>query len=173
MNLSGVNTNADPVTDFAPLPIGDYPAIVESEEGKMSKAGDEMLILKFKIVDGPGKNRVIFHNLNLNHSTSEKAKEIAEGQLSAIREAVGIAKDKLKDTQQLFNRPLLIRLGVEASPGYEAKNVIKSWKSLEKVPTAGGTSKPSTPPTSSPTSSAPTKDATPFDPSSHTDDIPF
>jgi hypothetical protein len=147
-NLNGVNTNAEPQSsDFEPLVPGDYKAIVDSEESKTSKAGDEYLILKFKIIDGPGKNRVIFHNLNLWHSSSPKAKEIAEGHLSAIREAAGIPKDRFSDTQQLFNRPMLIRLGIEASPGYDPKNVIKSWKSLSSVPTAGGSSKPSTLPT--------------------------
>ena len=173
MNLNGVNTDADPSKDFEPLAIGDYPAIVEGEETKYSKAGDEMLILKFKIVDGPGKNRVIFHNLNLWHSTSEKAKEIAEGQLSAIREAVGIPKGNLKDTQQLQNRPLSIRLGIEATPGYEPKNVIKSWKALGKSPTAGGTSGQSIPPTSS-TGSSVTRTPSDADVRAHEDDlIPF
>lgn len=147
-SLNGVNTNAEPAKDFEVLPIGDYKAIIESEESKSSKAGDEYLVFKFKIIDGPAKNRVLFHNLNLWHSTSAKAKEIAEGHLSAIREASGIAKDALRDTQQLFNRPMTIRVGIEHDAQYGDKNKITSWKPVGNSPLVGGTSRPSTPPTS-------------------------
>jgi len=152
-SLNGVNTNAEPAKDFEVLPIGDYKAVIESEETKFSKAGDEYLVFKFKIVDGPAKNRVLFHNLNLWHSTSAKAKEIAEGHLAAIRDATGIPKDNLKDTQQLFNRLMTIRLAVEHDAQYGDKNKITSWKPVGNSPSAGGNLSRTTQPTSG-TSSA-------------------
>ena len=147
-SLNGVNTNAEPAKDFEVLPVGDYKAVIESEESKRSRAGDEYLVFKFKIIEGPAKNRVLFHNLNLWHQTSPKAKEIAEGHLSAIREASGIAKEALRDTHQLFNRPMTIRLGIEHDAQYGDKNKITSWKPVGNSHSAGGTSRQTTPPTS-------------------------
>lgn len=161
-SLNGVNTNATPSEDFAPLPAGEYKVIIEGEESKVSKKGDEYLKLKVKVIDGPSKNRVLFTNLNLWNSNPQ-AKEIAERELAAIKVAVGL--QNISDTAQLFNRPLLARVGQRETLDYGVQNEIKGWKSLAVAPTAGGNSKPSTPPTASTPSSA-------SGPTPHEDDIP-
>lgn len=150
-NLNGVNTNATPSEDFSPLPVGEYKVIIEAEESKISKKGDEYLKLKVKVIDGPSKNRVLFTNLNLWNS-NPTAKEIAERELAAIKVAAGL--QNITDTAQLFNRPMIAKVGQRVSEEYGVQNEIKGWKSLTVAPTVGGNLKPSTPPTSSPTSSA-------------------
>lgn len=167
-SLNGVNTNAEPSGDFEPLPIGDYPAVITKDEVKSAKSGNgDYLSLSIKVIDGQYKNRTLFTILNL-WNANPKAKEIAERELAAIKAAVGVTD--LRDTSQLHNKPLIVRLGIDSSPGYEPKNKITGWKPIASVPTAGGNLAKATPPTSSPTSSAPTKE---FDPSAHEDDIPF
>jgi hypothetical protein len=152
-SLNGVNTNATPSEEFQILPAGDYKVIIESEEVKSSKSGKgDYINFKVKVIDGPYKNRVLYTILNL-WNENEKAKEIAERDLAAIKVAVGL--NEIRDTSQLFNRPLLAKVGQEHSEQWGDKNVIKGWKSLTAVPTAGGNSKPSIPPTSGTTSSAP------------------
>lgn len=163
-SLNGVNTNATPTEEFEVLPVGDYKVIIESEESKISKKGDEYLKLKVKVIDGPAKNRVLFTNLNLWNSNPQ-AKEIAERELAAIRTAVGL--QNITDTAQLFNRPLLAKVGQRDAGEWGIQNEIKGWKSLSVAPTAGGNSKPSIPPTSSGTSSA----KSPND--GYIDDVPF
>lgn len=150
-SLAGVNTNAAPADDFSPIPIGEYTAIISKDEIKTAKSGNgDYLSMTVKIVDGEYKNRTIFTILNLWNS-NPKAKEIAERELSSIKEAVGVTE--LRDTSQLHNKPLVIRVGIDASGGYEPKNTIKGWKSVGKPHTGGGNLNRTTQPTSSPTSS--------------------
>lgn len=164
-SLAGINQNVAPAEDFELIPVGDYKAVIESEEVKSSKSGNgDYLSLKVKIIDGVCKNRVLYTILNL-WNRNEKAAEIAARELAAIKAAAG--KPMIDDTRQLQNIPLSIRVAHEHSEQWGDKAVIKGWKSLAVAPTAGGIGKPTTPPTSSPTSSGSS------DPREFTDEIPF
>lgn len=120
----------EPAQDFAPVPAGEYLAIIIDSELKPTRNGaGEYLALTHQIIDGEFKGRMIWANLNIvNHN--EVAQRIAQQQLSAICHAVGQTQ-AITDSEQLHNRPMVIR--VEFVPandekGWRAKNEIKAWK---------------------------------------------
>lgn len=128
-DLSSVNLdNVKPQEAFEALPSGSYKAMITESEVKKTKGNDgEFLSLKIEIVDGEFKNRKLFDNLNL-WNKSEKAVEIATRSLKSIEVAVGLT-EKLKRSEQLHNKPMVIVVGQEQYNG-ETKNKIKGYKSL-------------------------------------------
>ena len=68
-NLGDFDANqVDPAKDFEALPPGRYPAMItDSEEVDNSSGEGSHLKLTFQVLDGPYKNRMLWHRLNLNH----------------------------------------------------------------------------------------------------------
>ena len=141
--MVALNFNAndvDPKKAFAPLPAGDYMALITESEMKTTNAGTgEYLKLKLEICDGEYKGRVLFVNLNLRNP-SEIAEGIARAELSAICRAVGVMSPK--DSVDLHNIPMSIKLGLKKKNdgSEEMENVIREYKPK------GSASTPSTPP---------------------------
>ena len=118
--------DADQVQDdFAPIPEGEYAAVICASEMTRNKKGDgEYLKLTFKIAAVKFKGRQIIHRLNLKNS-SDIAVKIALNELGKICRAVGVKRPT--DSTELHNIPLLI--GVKVTP--DAKwNEIKSFSPL-------------------------------------------
>ena len=92
----------------AKLTDGTYYMLCERAEIKSTKAGTgRYLECTFEIVDGPMKGRRVWMRYNFDNP-SEKAVEIALGQLSELALAVGFAKDdKLSDPSQLLELPFV------------------------------------------------------------------
>ncbi len=128
MDLNNFDANqVEPSQTFDLMKEGWYEAIISESEEKLTKAKDRGLNLTFTITQEPYQNRLIWEFLNINHSTSEQAKQIARGQLSAICRAVGVLTPK--DSTSLHNLPLLIKIGTETrQDNGELKNVIKGYK---------------------------------------------
>lgn len=124
-------TNIEPAKEFAPVPAGIYKAIITESEVKDTQNRDgSYLLFKFQITEGRYKGHIIFSNITLQNK-SDKAVEIGEAQLSAITRAVG--KMKISDTTQLHNIQLAVKLDVEKRPGYNERNVIKSYMPISKI----------------------------------------
>lgn len=106
-NLNGFDANTvDPATDFEPLPVGKYLAIIIESQMKQTKNGTgHYLELTFQVIDGPFKNRMLWSRLNLDNPNPQAVK-IAQGELSAICRAVGVLQPK--DSLELHNLPLVI-----------------------------------------------------------------
>jgi hypothetical protein len=125
------NSDDAPEVSYQPLPAGDYPAAIMSDEIKYSgenskNPGTQYLSLEVEIIDGPGQGKKIFHILNL-WNPNETAKKIAVSELGAIQKAVG--KKVITSSEELHRIPLIVTLGIQpASGNYEAKNVIKKFK---------------------------------------------
>jgi len=126
--------------DFEPIPVGEYRAMITSSEMKDTAAGrgDKRLELRFEIVDGKHRGRLLFENLNLIRvGKTEKdniTTKIAQQRLKMICEAVG--KTHVKDSAELHNKPMLINVVIEAGNGnYKDRNAIKTFKALGPVTT--------------------------------------
>ena len=141
-------TQVAPREDFSPIPSGEYVAQITDSELKPTSKGGHRLELAFEITEGDRKGRKVWANLNLDNP-NPKAVEIAQRELSAICHAIG--KLQVNDSQELHYKPMTIRVGIEQSPGYNDKNVIKAYKAA----TGGqGNAPASSSPTNAPSSGA-------------------
>lgn len=123
----------DTSSDFPVLPDDWYTAHIDKSEILSTKARDgQYLKLRFKILDGEYKKRVLFENFNIENN-NPIAKRIAEKQLALLCQAVGVIT--LEDTQQLHGRPVKIKVAIEPAQGkYQESNVIVEFQSMESAP---------------------------------------
>lgn len=107
-------TNIDPfVQGGAPVPAGQYPAAIRAMSVKPNNVATtgHNLACEYVITDGEFKGRKVFDNLNLWHTGSTAACEIAMKQLSSIGHAVGVLSGG--DLTLLCNKPMLIEVSYE------------------------------------------------------------
>lgn len=117
-----------PMGDYSPIPAGMYRVLIMDSTWQKTKTGGQMLVLKFEVIDGEHLGRHLWARLNLVNS-SEKAVEIAKGELSAICRAIGVLQPR--DTSELHNRPLLVKVVIESrNDNGEPTNRIKSYEGL-------------------------------------------
>jgi pentose-5-phosphate-3-epimerase len=153
VDLNGFDADQVPESEFAPLPEGDYVAVISESEQKPTKAGDGSYVkLKIEIVDGDYKGRVLFENLNLQNK-NETAVAIAKRALADICLAVDVPRPT--NTAQLHNKPMLIQVKCEKRKDIdEIQNRIKKYLNLSGVSrvapaataTASAAADPKTPP---------------------------
>lgn len=131
-------TGIEPFNAFEPLPVGEYKVILQSAEGPIETVSGtgSYLKLRFQVIEGEYKNRVLFENLNLwRTGQSEKDKttiRIAQSKLRDLCLAVG--KAKIRDTSELLNKPLIVHLKIRDGGNYGPQNEITAYK-----PINGGT----------------------------------
>jgi len=126
--LGGFNpTEHEEVKSFDPIPEGKYVAMITDSEMRQTKAMDgEYLSLRFEVLDGPHKGRLIWTNLNLRNK-NPKAVEIATRNLASICRSVHHLTP-LDDSEVLHNKPLKIKVTIrEAQNGYDASNEIRGY----------------------------------------------
>jgi|LULM01.1.fsa_nt_gb hypothetical protein len=112
--------------DFQPLPAGWYTATITGAEQKIAKSGNgEYLQIEFAIAYGAHEGRKVWDRLLLWHSSAE-AVEIAKQTLSGICSALSIAM--LKDSDQLLNQQLDIKLKIRKSPDYGDSNEVAAYR---------------------------------------------
>ena len=119
----------EPQMSWDPLPAGEYLAMITESEWKDASTGhgNKYLQFTFEVVEGEYKGRKFWDRLNLVNQ-NQTAVEIAHRTLSAICHAVG--KVRAKDSQELHNIPLLVKLSIKQGPngptnevrGYKAAN---------------------------------------------------
>lgn len=161
-NLGGqfLGRNVAPDEGRDPIPAGDYLAMIVDSDMKSTKDGrGQYLELVHQIVDGPFKGRKVWARLNLVNANQQTA-TIAQAQLSSITHALGLQDTPISDSQQLHNRPLVIRVSYEKADGQRRtsdSNDVKGWKSpsATAAPTAGvGAGTVGMPPQSAPAPAA-------------------
>jgi hypothetical protein len=136
-NLQQMYDPNDKPNEFEVLPAGRYlAAITESAMKPTSKGTGEYLELKFQIIDGPYKGRVLFSRLNLKNPNPQ-AVQIARGDLAAIRKATGVVNPK--DSVELHNLPvtIIVKVGKNKDSG-EANNEIKGFLPRNAQPPVAG-----------------------------------
>ena len=138
-NLDGFDASTvEPNVAPTPIPAGEYEAIIASSEIKPnSKGTGDYLELVLQITKGPFQNRKLWDRLNINNANAQ-AQQIARGTLSAICRAVGVLTPK--DSSELHNRPLMVKVVVKKDDEYGSKNEVKGYKER----TLGGTPAPAT-----------------------------
>ena len=134
MSFNWANFNADEIDTegFKPVPAGWYPAMVVKSEMKTTKAGGEMLVLQWDILEGQYKGRKIFCNLNLKND-NKQAEEIAHRELASICKCIGIIHPR--GSEELHNKPMMIKLAVRPETDqFPASNDIKGYEPVNKTP---------------------------------------
>jgi hypothetical protein len=142
-------TTVEPKGSADPLPNGKYVMAIIDSEWKTTKAGTgNMLKLELEVVDGEHKGRKCWDQLNLNNPNPQ-AVEIAQRTLSSICHATG--QFQVKDSTQLHNIPMLVKLVVKQDGEYEPRNEVKAYAAVGGALLAS----PSTPKASRPTPGQP------------------
>lgn len=137
-------------SSFDPLPAGVYVArVVDSDLRPLKSGNGTGLSLQFEIIDGQFVNRRVFANLNVQH-TNDIAERIGQEQLAGLCKACGIPK--LKDTQQLHNLPIKIKVKIrkDQTGQYEDRNEITAYEAVGNQPSAFQAPPPKAPAASAP-----------------------
>jgi hypothetical protein len=145
-NLNGFDANTvDPASDFEPIPAGKYLAVIVESEMKATKSADgHYLELKFQLLEGPYKNRVLWSRLNLDNPNPQ-AVQIAQGELSSVCRAVNVMRPE--DSTELHGIPLVIGVRLKRrSDSDELTNEIRSYSKREPLNGARAQETNSTPP---------------------------
>ena len=117
---------------YEPRPAGDYTMQVVNSDMRTTKSGTgQYLWLEFDILSGPVRGKY-FERLNLFNDNA-KAVEIANRQLSAICNAIGLMT--LQDSEQLHMKPLKVVLKVSESKDGSLQNTAK-YLPLNAAPAA-------------------------------------
>jgi len=101
---------ADVKDDSTPLPSGTYDATITSADMAASKAGDEMLKIRFEVTGPSHAGMSVFENVLLTHSN---ANVVQMGQRKLRQIAVALGLQELNDTDQLIDRKVKIVTKVE------------------------------------------------------------
>lgn len=132
--MASINFNAEqvkPQDDFTPIPAGDYIAQITESEIKATKSGTgQMLTLRWQVLDGQFKGRLVFDRINIINQ-NPTAQQIGQSQLSSICRAVGVMQ--LADSVQLHNRPAIISVKVRKDETYGDGNEVKAYKPANGV----------------------------------------
>jgi hypothetical protein len=133
-NIGYFDSNTvEPSTGFDALEPGDYTmAILESEVKDNKKGTGKYIAVTWSVLEGKGKGRKVWQYINFLNA-SAVAQQIGQAELSAICRAVG--KPGIKDTAELHNIPMRVRLGSEDDDRGGKRNVIKQvlWKETAKA----------------------------------------
>ena len=113
------------------IPAGEYPAVITASEMKDTKSGTgKYLNLQWQIIDGKYKGRVLFSMIHL-FNQNPTAVEIAKKTLNTIALCCGLSE--VRDSAELHNTPMNIKIAVKEDPAYGPKNEIKNYKPIGKV----------------------------------------
>lgn len=115
-----------PNATFEPLPPGWYAAQIDAASVKdtESKTG-KYLKLELVILDQPYNGRRVFTNITLVNP-SQAAVEIGQRQLANLAHACGITA--LRDSAELLQRFVQIRLKIKKEKGYDPQNEVTGYK---------------------------------------------
>ena len=126
----------EPNAGFDLIPAGEYEACIVASQMKPTKDGNgQFLELELQILNGQFQNRKLWDRLNLANP-SAKAVEIARGTLSAICRALGVLTPK--DSSELHNKPLRVKVTVRKSEEYGDANEVKAYKPRNGGAASGG-----------------------------------
>lgn len=132
-NLGGVfdASQVPPDSGRDPIPSGEYVCcIVDSAMRPTKDNSGKYLELVHEIMDGPLRGRKVWARLNLVNANQQTV-NIAQAQLSAICHAAGTLQ--VSDSQQLHNRPMLVRVEFVRADGKKRtndSNEVRGWKAI-------------------------------------------
>lgn len=107
-----------------PVKPGTYEAVIADTEVRPTRNGNGKGInVTFEILSGDAKGRKVWAWINFQHPNQE-AQRIGQEELARICKAVGV--EKLQDTAQLHNLPLMITVAIDKDD--PTRNVVKGYK---------------------------------------------
>lgn len=107
------------------LPVGRHQVVIQADEiANTSSNNGHRLVLSLLAIDGPAKNQVHKHGLNLFHNNPQ-TRQIAEDELTSICYVVGHFGN-VTDTAVLHNKPFFVEIGLQA-------NSDKGYTEVKKV----------------------------------------
>lgn len=126
------SNNHQDMNSFEPIPAGEYLAKITESEIKDTAAGTGKYVkLKFEVIEGEYKGRLIWNNLNIINP-NPTAVEIAQKELATICRAIG--KPVIQDTNELHGIPMLMKVRIVPAKGdYPASNSPTGYKSADNV----------------------------------------
>lgn len=123
------NNVAPRENNYELLPAGWYTAqVTESEIVPLKSGLGQALKLTFEVLSDGYRNRKVWARLNVRHSGSAQAEQIAQQQLRELCDSIGIVR--MQDTVELHNKPVQIKVKVRKSddPQYEDQNEVNGFK---------------------------------------------
>lgn len=127
-----VPENTQEQAGFDPVPAGDYPAVAIDSEVKDTKNGTgQYLQVTFEVIEGEYKGRKLWGRYNLVNQ-NKQAEEIGHAQLKQLSVAAG--KPNARDSSELHNIPVILKVTMRNDEQYGAQNDIKEVKTYQ----AGG-----------------------------------
>ena len=128
MKLSFDASKVEPNVGLSVLPAGKYTVSLESCEQRDNKDNDgQHLAVMLNVEEGKYEGRKVFHTLNL-WNESAKAKDFAQGTLSAICHATGVID--LEDTDELIGIPIVADIRVTEQKTFGKKNVVNAYQAV-------------------------------------------
>lgn len=116
--------------EWKPLPSGEYcVVIVVSEIAETKAQTGKRLKLTMEVVEGDHKGRKIFDGINIVNR-NEKAQGIGRATLSSICRAINVMSPK--DTAELHDRPLMVKVSTEPGMDGQPRNVVKHYYATAK-----------------------------------------
>lgn len=114
--------------DFTPIPEGERCLVqINKSEVKDTKAGDgKRLIIYMKVQEGEYKDKTVLTGLNIVNP-NPIAVEIAQKELASICDVCH--KPTIRDSQELHGIPFFITVGIEETPGYAPRNIVRKYES--------------------------------------------
>ena len=122
--------NATQDMDFAPLPDGEYTALIIKSELKTTKNNEEFLQLTWKVLEGEYANRHLFDAFFLYNPDRPKQLAFNRRRLNFVAVACGV--EKFTDTVELHQKPCRLTVKKEEYNGKE-RNTITKYQPLKPV----------------------------------------
>jgi len=119
---------------YTPLSPGQYAVTLDRVNDKEGKTGSKYKELTFKVVEGADEGRLIFNTRFFSGGVSNKCIEISNEQadklLRAMGESAGLdaIDHDLGNLENYIGRSVVAKVDTEYPEGYNARNVIKSFK---------------------------------------------
>lgn len=129
LNMQFDQAELNSAPSYELLPKGNYAAQIVNSEIKENRNGGNRLSLQWEIVDGQYAGRMVFQNININHSNPEVVR-IGRQQIAQICAAIG--RNAVNDSSELHNQPMQVRVIIkeDKTGQYEPSNEIRGYSAL-------------------------------------------
>ena len=128
MDLTQYNINVNDLPasqSFDPIPEGKYTVMVKEVELKETNdRTGRYFKFTFSVTDGQYRGRQLWTNVNWINK-NKQAEDIGKQQLRTILEAAGIT-GMLRNTDELINAVVDVKVKIKQEEGYEPQNTINS-----------------------------------------------
>lgn len=144
-----------PAPNFDPLPAGWYAAEIDAAAVKDNKAKTgKYLKLEFVVLDEPHAGRRLFTQINLSNP-NPKAVEIGQRELAGLAVACGITA--LRDSAELLQKRIGVKVKIKADEGYEPENAVCGFRGLTAAAPTAAPAAPKAKPAAAPATPAANK----------------